>query len=145
MHPTKFIGEGSAPSCNPFPFYIPILTEKVPLSYTYREWCPFHTPFTENGAPFQTSSIGNGTPFTICQYLHDRHVCQGKRLPPGIHFFVNIGKFGPSYFREFQWVFMKLHWLTKFGMINRFMHMNFCFDVKHEEITILRDIGKKDH
>ena len=158
MHPTKFIGEGSAPSCNPFPFYIPILTEKVPRSYTYRKWYPFHAP-TENGAPFIHLQKMVPLSYTYrkwCPFPNIVHrkwypfhhlpifTCQGKRLPPGIHFFVNIGKFGPSYFREFQRIFMKLHRLTKLGMIHRFMHMNFCFEVKHEEIASLRDSGKKD-
>ena len=31
----SFILGGSAPRSNPLPFYIPFLTEKVPLSYSY--------------------------------------------------------------------------------------------------------------
>ena len=31
----SFIREGSSPRSNPLPFYIPFLTEKVPLSYTF--------------------------------------------------------------------------------------------------------------
>ena len=31
----SFIRGGSAPRSSPLPFYIPFLTEKVPLSYTF--------------------------------------------------------------------------------------------------------------
>ena len=31
----------------------------------------------------------------------NRFIVPSKHLPPGIHFFVNIGKFGLSYFQEF--------------------------------------------
>ena len=41
----SFIREGSAPRSKPLPFYIPFLTEKVPLSYTFhRKWYPFDIP-----------------------------------------------------------------------------------------------------
>ena len=41
----SFIRGGSAPRSKPLPFYIPFLTEKVPLSYTFRrKWHPFHIP-----------------------------------------------------------------------------------------------------
>ena len=30
-------------------------------------------------------------------------------------------------------MFLKLHRLTKFGRINRFMEMNFCFNEKHKK------------
>ena len=32
-----------------------------------------------------------------------------------------------------QRIFLKLHGLTKFGTINRFMEMNFCFNEKHKK------------
>ena len=44
-----------------------------------------------------------------------------------------------------QNIFLKLYGLTKFGTINRFLAMNFCFNEKHTEIEILRDIMKKVH
>ena len=45
-HPA--IQGGSAPRSNPLPFYIPFLTEKVPLQYTfYWHWYPFHNPSLE--------------------------------------------------------------------------------------------------
>ena len=85
----------------------------------------------------------------LCQYLQ-RNVCQGASscpLPPGIHFFVNIGKFGLSYFRELATDFpeTELHRLTKFGAINRFMEMNFCFNEKHKKSQFFRDIVEKVH
>ena len=41
----SFILGGSAPGSKPLPFYIPLLIEKVPLSYTcHRKWYPFHIP-----------------------------------------------------------------------------------------------------
>ena len=50
---------------------------------------------------------------------------------PGIHLFVNIGKFGRSYFRDLQRIVLKLHRLTKYSTINRFMETNFCFNENH--------------
>ena len=43
---TKFyIRGGSALRSKPLPFYMPFLTEKVPLSYTFhRKFYPFHIP-----------------------------------------------------------------------------------------------------
>ena len=41
----SFIRGGFAPSSKPIPFYIPFLTEKVPLSFTFhRKLYPFHIP-----------------------------------------------------------------------------------------------------
>ena len=53
----------------------------------------------------------------------------GKRVSTGIHFLVNIGKFRLSNFQDqnLQRILLTLHRLTKFGTINRFMEMKFCF------------------
>ena len=61
--------------------------------------------------------------------------CHAKAIscPLGIHFFVNIFKFRLSYFQEFATDFLKLHRLTKFGTINRFMETNFCFNENHKK------------
>ena len=41
----RFVRGGSAPSSKSLPFYMPFLTEKVPLSYTFhRKLYPFHIP-----------------------------------------------------------------------------------------------------
>ena len=50
-----------------------------------------------------------------------------------MHFFVNIANSGSHISESLQWIFLKLHRLTKFGTINRFMGMNFCFNVKHKK------------
>ena len=44
--PNKVLyGEAPPQGPNPYPFYIPFLREKVPLSYTFlRKWHPFHIP-----------------------------------------------------------------------------------------------------
>ena len=49
----SFIWGGSAPRSKPLPFYIPFLTERVTLSYTFnRKWYPFHIPMVETLHPF---------------------------------------------------------------------------------------------
>ena len=44
----KFIRGSSALRSKPLPFYIPFLTGKVTLSYTFHsKWYPFHIPTVE--------------------------------------------------------------------------------------------------
>ena len=50
---------------------------------------------------------------------------------PGIHFFVNIANLGSRISESLQRIFLKPHKLAKFGTINRFMEMNFCFNEKY--------------
>ena len=55
----------------------------------------------------------------------------------GIHFFVLkywiLANLGSHISKSLQRNFLKLHRLTKFGTINRFIKMNFCFDEKHKK------------
>ena len=53
-YPIKFTGGGSTPASKSLSFYVPFLTETLPLSYMppILEWYLFQMPSTENGPPF---------------------------------------------------------------------------------------------
>ena len=54
-----------------------------------------------------------------------------NRLPPGIHFVVNLGSHIVESLQQI--FFSKLYLSTTLGAVNCFMEMNFCFDEKHKK------------
>ena len=74
----------------------------------------YHAEFSKDAKfhknPLQTHGIMGAK---LAKFLKEMYA-RGQRLPPGIHFFVKIGRFGGCHFHEFT----TDSYLQQFGMIN---------------------------
>ena len=57
-----------------------------------------------------------------------------KRCPLAYVSLYILANLGSRISKSLQRIFLKLHGLTKFGTINRFMKMNFCLNEKHKKL-----------